>query len=1183
MELFVLMLMGGIIFCLLGCIKGFLSTGEIKKLHHEIKLLHAQVKRIDGQSYDTKMDLAELKEQLDGKQVFLDPDVHETVVHETKSPEKPMGISESEEKSVDEKVSDKSPETKVVLPSHLTKEKVAEKPLVNKPHKPKSIKLAVAQVKKEKEPNAFDIWKKEWMAKFEGMNWETIIGTYMIPRLGALGITIAVFIFLAWAARQYGPGFRVVLGYGVSAALIGGGFFTENRYKDYSHVLFSAGLALTYFVTFATHFVEFAQIFKTPLPSLLGMAVIVGIWAGIAQKRLSPTIAMLVTLLGHFTIALAVFNLDNLFYAGIGIVILSAGSAFFLLWNSWYYVAAVGMLASYANHAALLSESPGSNTVRDFSIGMAVLTVYLLIFALSEMYSPETLRRKKIPSAVRSFFVTFNTAAFFALGSLMVEGDTFTEDYHHVFLYILSVVLLGLGVLYYLRRAQDPLYNIYFTKAVTILTFGLALHFSGNSLTTWLAIEMIVLLVSAQRSGLVVTRMLAHGLAVVVFMHGGFTILDKMVFMPYGAEGHSSTAVQSGFAVIAFWAFSEVYRRIDWSSRMRLGFKVPEDARLLLWRLDFVADAPKGKKEYSKLFGGLLFPYLYSIAAIVLCIGYSRHLVAISDRYVIYIFLALAFVGVGWIFKSRAYWLTALSLSIVSGVVGFAEFLAMSAIGYQDDGYAGIVLRIGFLVLALLGLALYSQQVNWRKRVDFNESIFPGSSLAYIHVTFAVLLSTCYALRLVETTDRFNLYGFFALSLLAGGWALNMRPYVTASFAFAGLLFLNSVHILFDSPFPAVNVLGIIALGICALATDSCFLPMRDALSLYRDKIAPYILYNLLLWTVVLYVSVWFELPSYMGGLLGLCVVWAGLSLVLHKNALALGALVCFLITHINWHLYLSLDGPNGTVEESIVFWVGIVGVLLSISGERFFEWRKQYIFSGLSLIVSFTTGWHLLGIEIPNEWFSVGMAVMALAYLVYAGLSGGRIAGVLSVLALSIATLVHLDDAFNHVGTMPLSPLVVGFLSSIGLWGVLERLVWKVQSESFQKLNAGLSSFCIFSMCVLSACMLERIPVFSDFYLTLSWSLLGLVLFGLALGLDQKFYRYAGLCVLSLAIFRVIFVDTSQLEAMHRVVAYGGLGVVLLGVGLGYAKAFIKPPSEKVVEEELIDEVTEISLEDKE
>jgi len=208
---------------------------------------------------------------------------------------------------------------------------------------------------------------------------------------------------------------------------------------------------------------------------------------------------------------------------------------------------------------------------------------------------------------------------------------------------------------------------------------------------------------------------------------------------------------------------------------------------------------------------------------------------------------------------------------------------------------------------------------------------------------------------------------------------------------------------------------------------------------------------------------------------------------------------------------------------------------------------------------------------------------VMALAYLVYAGLSGGRIAGVLSVLALSIATLVHLDDAFNHVGTMPLSPLVVGFLSSIGLWGVLERLVWKVQSESFQKLNAGLSSFCIFSMCVLSACMLERIPVFSDFYLTLSWSLLGLVLFGLALGLDQKFYRYAGLCVLSLAIFRVIFVDTSQLEAMHRVVAYGGLGVVLLGVGLGYAKAFIKPPSEKVVEEELIDEVTEISLEDKE
>ena len=50
-----------------------------------------------------------------------------------------------------------------------------------------------------------------------------------------------------------------------------------------------------------------------------------------------------------------------------------------------------------------------------------------------------------------------------------------------------GLVAIALG--YYTRRHADPLYNVYMTKGVAILSLGLAAQFSGATLTTWLAVH----------------------------------------------------------------------------------------------------------------------------------------------------------------------------------------------------------------------------------------------------------------------------------------------------------------------------------------------------------------------------------------------------------------------------------------------------------------------------------------------------------------------------------------------------------------------------------------------------------------------------------------------------------------------------------------------------------------------
>ncbi|MBW7864491.1 MAG: DUF2339 domain-containing protein [Candidatus Hydrogenedentes bacterium] len=453
------------------------------------------------------------------------------------------------------------------------------------------------------------------------LGWEVLLGTYMLPRVAVACIAIAVVFFLTLAIERWGahwmPHLRVGIGYAVSAGLLWLGWRSEKKFAGLARVLYGGGFAVMYFVTFATHYVRYAQVFQSAVPTLLLLVALVATWAVVAQIRQSKIIAALVTGLGHLTVLLSVLTLAPPGpFPILGIVVLSAGSAFFLLRNHWYHVAALGLAGSYLNDFVALGHGRTGDPKLDFTGAMGALVLFFLIFALAELFSPEGLRRRGVPVWFRNVFVAANTFAFYSLGAVVVGHFTFTAERLYLFQFSLGAALMLIGLGYKLWRADDPLYNIYFLKSLSFVTLSLATRFSGDALSACLAVETVALLISAWRSRLIVVRIFAFGVAGLAFVQSLNTafltafgadlsaLFDGarliLTTVPYDSPEYAAGAARALIGVAAFLSCSLLYQRIHWRLISPASAPFKPQTNLLLWQLDLVSEPPASESEAKK-------------------------------------------------------------------------------------------------------------------------------------------------------------------------------------------------------------------------------------------------------------------------------------------------------------------------------------------------------------------------------------------------------------------------------------------------------------------------------------------------------------------------------------------------------------------------------------------------------
>ena len=1014
------------------------------------------------------------------------------------------------------------------------------------------------------------------------MGWEMALGTYWLPRIGAAAISIAVVFLLTLALQKWGPPVRVTLGYGVCLALLVFAWRLEKKHPAYARVLFGGGFALLYFVTWSTYYVEFARLFDTPYLTLIALGVIVAAWAFVAQRRRSPTIAMLVTVLGHLTIGLATAVEDNPPWISVaGILLLSAGSAFFLLQNRWYYVAAVGLVASYLNHAFILARGDAPDEVGPFALGMGVLAALYLIYALAELFAPEDLRRKTVPIWFRSVFVTVNTAGMLLLGSVLIEAFTFTEDYHYLFRYILAIALLLISLAYYRRRAGDPLHNVYQTKAIAVATLGLASQFSAESLTAWLAVEMVALLYSARRSGMLVTRLLAFVIADIAFVHGFVTAVG-MDFLPYDASSYFPTLATVSLTLLGFLAASWLYQHTDWSTRSPAAPWFGADVSRLLWQFDLVAAPSDAAPPSSKPHYGRFYPHLYTAAFLVLFALFSIKLFPLEDRAILTAGVLTALVLGAAVLSSPPFGHAAavLHLAMVFWVVDYAF---ETHVPYNDPEFARQALKAALVVLAALFFTEFARRTS-RLFHESGRAIFPRGG--FIHVArplhesmyvdscrdddseplapffFAIAAVVCfvsYVFMLLPLDHQIFAFAAGALAFTVLALALNALPFGVAAWPVLALAaFITVDQIVAEAP-QWSQIMTLILVAATALLSESRYVPARRGLALHHSVGAPYLLYG----TFTVLLGVFFTIDrsaEYSTVALVISAVAAALLiLVLHRNALGLASLALYLWAQFAWHV-------EALTNEALPPAITIVLLLFAIAADRFFSFRGLRWLCPFLLASAWLTAVHWFYLIVPDAWFATVVAALGAGLLVYGLALRSATAVILSLLSAVVASAAQVGASLDEI--MPNVPLIAGYLACAGLWVIFERVSGLAVGRftSGQTLYLSPSGIFVGVASALLVVMLSRVPQLSEFYLTISWSVLAVALFIISIPFGEKWYRYAGLAILLLASMRVVFIDTRALEPMPKVFAWGVLGLVLLALGYGYVKAFARnkpsPPS---------------------
>lgn len=488
---------------------------------------------------------------------------------------------------------------------------------------------------------------------------EEQIWKYWMPRVGSVLLALGV----AWALYYIGPHttplMRVGFGYAVSAALIGVGWWLEKKYLQYARVLYATAIGVSYFVSFAAHYISAARIIESETAGIGLLATVVIAWGIVAQVRKSRIVATLVTMLGHLTMGLAFFTTGELAkYSIAGVAILGLGSAFFLLYNRWYYVAVVGLVGCYLNHTLWTFHFFGAAQEPSFRLSFGFLWVYMLTFALAELFCAEDLRRSRIPTYFRTMFVTTNTVFFFVLATLtLMRYDTMYAEYRDDFLAVYAVALALIGLGYLRLRKADPLYNAYLTKAVSAFTLFLAVRYGQGTLTASLAVESVALLYSSRRSGLVVTRALAFGVAALSMAHGLYIVFSTWS-VDYSDPLYARRVVEAGLAMASLFAASQLYQRTDWSIRAPRSLPFSRNTLDSLWDLDFAAEP--GTKGRKKPYGGLQFPFVYAMGGCMLYYAYAIMLVHDRHRVASFAAFVLAMTLVGFALRSRPFSLVAM-------------------------------------------------------------------------------------------------------------------------------------------------------------------------------------------------------------------------------------------------------------------------------------------------------------------------------------------------------------------------------------------------------------------------------------------------------------------------------------------------------------------------------------------
>lgn len=355
--------------------------------------------------------------------------------------------------------------------------------------------------------------KPKWTDRFQGEEWEALLGGSILNKLGALILVIGLALFLRFSLDALGPAGKIAVGLFTSGAMIAGGMWLERqpRYKVFSIGLLSAGWAMLYFTAFAAYGIPESRIIESPV---LGLLVLLLVGAGMIWRSLRYE-SEWVTGLAFFA-AFAALQVDpSSAFAMVASAVLAAGLLGISSRFGWRLMPLFGILLAYTTLAFLppsIGFLPG--------IGHPVLWVYWLLF---ELFDHWRARKAPLVSPLDSVQYVLNSMAFVSASLLTTRG---AAPEHYSSLMGLAAIAFAVSAFFRRHRPVDEndagkwwgVSAIALALTSAVAAIAILLRFDRISATLALFIEGQALFILAWRSRAPLSRWVALAVAAGAFL-----------------------------------------------------------------------------------------------------------------------------------------------------------------------------------------------------------------------------------------------------------------------------------------------------------------------------------------------------------------------------------------------------------------------------------------------------------------------------------------------------------------------------------------------------------------------------------------------------------------------------------------------------------------------------------------
>lgn len=328
-------------------------------------------------------------------------------------------------------------------------------------------------------------------------SFEMRLGTFWLPRIGmALLLTGMVFL-VTWSYHYMGAAGKVALSYLCCAVLGGLGWWLEKRAATLARVLQAGAMALTYFVTYAMHYVEAFRVVESPGVALTLLMVVVAGIVVIADRRQSATLAGMALFFGYYTSVMsgvATFTLA-------ANAVLAVAALVFLMRNRWVPITYGAVFATYLVYALWawkfshwrelekLVFDTGYLSPEQFRLRALFLSLYWGLFTVGGLLAA----RDTLRPAERTGLLTLNNTFLFVLFSMLMHHAH--PGLQWVFQFCFAGAVLLASVVAYQRLQPDrSVLDAMFLQGLAVATLGLVNRFKGVHLVASLAVESLFLL-----------------------------------------------------------------------------------------------------------------------------------------------------------------------------------------------------------------------------------------------------------------------------------------------------------------------------------------------------------------------------------------------------------------------------------------------------------------------------------------------------------------------------------------------------------------------------------------------------------------------------------------------------------------------------------------------------------------